>query len=50
MISWNPEIIKHLSMLRDEYIISSLSDKYEVRRFSEEDIPQVVSLREDCSF
>ena len=27
MISWNPEIIKHLSALRDEYICSSLSGK-----------------------
>ncbi len=35
MISWNPEIINHLSTLRDEYIISNLSDKYVVRRLSE---------------
>ena len=46
MISWNPEIINHLSTLRDEYIISNLSDKYEVRRLSEEDIPKVFSLCE----
>ena len=46
MISWNPEIVNHLSALRDEYIIIGLSDKYEVRRLSEEDIPQVISLCE----
>ena len=33
-------------MLRNEYIIGSLSDKYEVRRLSEEDILQVISLCE----
>ena len=46
MISWNPEIIKHLSALRDEYICSSLSGKYTVRKLSEADIPKVLSLCE----
>ena len=46
MISWNPEIIKHLSALRDEYICSSLSGKYTVRKLSEADIPKALSLCE----
>ncbi|MBR3508064.1 MAG: GNAT family N-acetyltransferase [Lachnospiraceae bacterium] len=46
MISWNPEIIKHLSAFRDEYICRSLSDKYAVRRLSEADISKILSLCE----
>ena len=41
-----PEIIKHLSALRDEYICSSLSGKYTVRKLSEADIPKALSLCE----
>lgn len=44
MISWNPEIVQHLSALRDEYIIRHVSVRYPVRRLSEADIPEVLSL------
>ena len=46
LISWNPEIVQHLSILRDEYIINGLSGKYEVRRLSEADITEVLALCE----
>ncbi len=46
MISWNPNIVYHLSMLRDEYIISHLSSKFNIRRLSVDDIPQAVALCE----
>lgn len=40
------EIVQHLSILRDEYIINGLSGKYEVRRLSEADITEVLALCE----
>ena len=46
MISWNPEIVQHLSVLRDEYIIRNISTKYAVRRLSEADIADVIVLCE----
>lgn len=46
MISWNPQIIEHLSALRDEYIINTLSEKYTVRRLTEADISKVLTFCE----
>ena len=46
LISWNPDIIQHLSALQDEYIINGLSGEYAVRRLAEEDIPEILALCE----
>ncbi|MCR4679230.1 MAG: GNAT family N-acetyltransferase [Lachnospiraceae bacterium] len=46
MIFWNSQIVEHLSALRDEYIISTLSEKYAVRRLTEADISKVLILCE----
>ena len=44
LISWNPDIIQHLSALQDEYIINGLSGEYAVRRLAEEDIPEILAV------
>jgi GNAT superfamily N-acetyltransferase len=46
LIAWNPDIIQHLSTLRDEYIINGLSGEYAVRRLAEEDIQEILALCE----
>lgn len=46
MISWNPEIVTHLSALRDEYMIRNISAEYTVRRIEEKDIAEVLALCE----